>query len=84
MRPDADDLTPTPDEAAVRAQLTEMLFGFMRTQALAVAASLDVADVIGDEPRDVRDIAHDVGAHEPSLYRLLRFLASEGVFEEGQ
>jgi DNA-binding IclR family transcriptional regulator len=30
----------------------------------------------------VAEIARRVGADESSLYRLLRFLASEGVFEE--
>jgi SAM-dependent methyltransferase len=82
MQPNAKDLITTPDDAAVRAELSEMLFGFMRTQALSVAAKLGIADAIGDEARDVGDIARQVGAHEPSLYRLLRFLASEGVFEE--
>ncbi len=56
----------------------------MRTQALAVTATLGVADTVGDEARDVRDIAHEVGAHEASLYRLLRLLVSEGVFEEAE
>ena len=59
-----------------------MLFGFMRTQALSAAAKLGIADIVDGEPRDVGDIAREVGADEASLYRLLRFLASEGVFEE--
>src|SRR2546425_8706643 len=78
MQPTADDLTPTPDDAAVRARLSEMLFGFMRTQALSAAAKLGIADIVDGEPRDVGDIARQVGAGEASLYRLLRFLASEG------
>ena len=82
MPPAANDLTPTPDDAAVRAQLSEMLFGFMRTQALSAAAKLGIADIVEGGPRDVGDIARQVGASEESLYRLLRFLASEGVFEE--
>jgi SAM-dependent methyltransferase len=59
-----------------------MLFGFMRTQALFAAAKLGIADIVDGEPRDVGEIARQVGAGEASLYRLLRFLASEGVFEE--
>jgi SAM-dependent methyltransferase len=82
MTTDAQDQTPTPDEAAVRAELSVILFGFMRTQALSVAAKLGIADLIGDERRDVSDLARESGAHEPSLYRLLRLLTSEGVFEE--
>jgi SAM-dependent methyltransferase len=78
----ADHPTPAPDDAAVRARLAEMLFGFMRTQALSAAAKLGIADIVDVEARDIRDIAREVGAGEASLYRLLRFLASEGVFEE--
>lgn len=66
----------------IREQLLDMLTGFMRTQALSTVAQLGVADVVSDAPRDVADIARRVGAHEPSLYRLLRFVASEGVFAE--
>jgi SAM-dependent methyltransferase len=75
-------MTPAPHDAAVRVRLSEMLFGFMRTQALAVAAKLGIADIVDDEPRDAAEIARRVGANESSLYRLLRFLASEGVFQE--
>jgi hypothetical protein len=65
-----------------RARLWDLLAGFMRTQAVSVAVRLGVPDVVGDEPRDVSDIAAGVGAHEQSLYRLLRALADEGVFAE--
>src|SRR6266568_1315879 len=82
MQPIPEHRRPPPDDAAVRAKLSEMLFGFMRTQALSVAAKLGLADIIGDEPCDIGDVARQAGAHESSLYRLVRFLASEGVFEE--
>lgn len=59
-----------------------MLFGFMRTQALSAAATLGLADIVDAEPRGVGDIARQVGGEESSLYRLLRFLASQGVFAE--
>jgi len=59
-----------------------MLAGFMRTQTLSTVAQLGVADVVSDVPMDVADIARRVGAHEAALYRLLRFVASEGVLAE--
>jgi SAM-dependent methyltransferase len=59
-----------------------MLAGAMRTQALSVAAQLGVPDVVSLVPMDVDEIARRVGADESSLYRLLRFLAGEGVFAE--
>jgi SAM-dependent methyltransferase len=70
------------DDAAIRQQLLELLCGFMRTQALAAAATLGIADLVSDEPTDVQDIAARVGAHAPSLYRLMRALSNEGVFAE--
>jgi hypothetical protein len=50
--------------------------------AISVAARLGVADQIGEEPREAEDIARAVNAHPQSLYRLLRCLASAGVFEQ--
>ncbi len=81
MRHTPDEI-PTPEQAETRAQLFDMLAGFMRTQALSVIAKLGVADVVSTEPMDVADVARRVAAHEPSLYRLMRFLATEGVFAE--
>jgi SAM-dependent methyltransferase len=72
-------------DAAERAEpyeLFPLMFGFMQTQALAVVAKLGVADVVSADPIDVAEIADRVGAHEESLYRLLRYLATEGVFDE--
>jgi hypothetical protein len=73
---------PTPEQTEIRAQLFRMLTGFMRTQALSVVAKLGVADVVSTTPMDAAEIAARVGVHEQSLYRLLRFLATEGVFAE--
>jgi hypothetical protein len=77
MRPTPDE-TPIPEQVEVRAQLFDMPAGFMRPQALSVIAKLGVADVVPRAPMDVAEIARRVGAHEPSLYRLMRFLATEG------
>lgn len=66
----------------IRGRLWDLLAGFMRTQAVSVAVQLGVPDAIGSEPCDVNEIADRVGAHAPSLYRLLRALADEAVFAE--
>jgi hypothetical protein len=63
-------------------QLSDMLAGFMSTQALSVAVQLGVPDVVSIVPMNIAEIANRVGADESSLYRLLRFLSSEGVFAE--
>jgi len=49
-----------------------------------VAAALGVADVLADGPRHVDEIAAATGAHAPSLYRIMRALATEGVFSEAE
>jgi hypothetical protein len=71
-----------PQQSGTFERLSDMLAGFMRTQALFVASQLGVPDVVSTVPAEVGEIAVCVGADESSLYRLLRFLASEGVFAE--
>ena len=64
------------------AQMFLLLGGFRISQALYAATVLGVGDqlVSGSEPIEV--LAERSGAHPPSLYRLLRTLASVGVFTE--
>ena len=49
------------------------------TQALAAAAELNVAEQLVDGPRTADEIAGTMGAHAPSLYRLMRALAAVGL-----
>jgi hypothetical protein len=62
--------------------LWSLLRGALGTRALALAAELGVADALAGGPRPVDDVAREVGANPDTLYRLLRALASEGVFAE--
>ena len=55
---------------------------FWQSRALYVATSLRVADVIGDDEKSTREIAAELNLHEDHLYRLIRMLASLGIFEE--
>jgi hypothetical protein len=59
-----------------------MINGGRVAQAVYVAAKLGVADLLREGPKTVGDLAEACGAHAPSLYRLLRALASLGVFVE--
>ena len=54
------------------------------TQALAVAAELGLADQLAAQPRTAAELARASQSHLPSLYRLLRALASVGVFAEDE
>lgn len=49
---------------------------------VVVAAQLGVADLLASRPLSVADLAEATGADPQSLYRLLRTLASRGIFRE--
>ncbi len=63
--------------------LLRELVGSMRvTQLIYVAAKLGIADLLKDGSKSVDELASKVGAHPRALYRVLRALASRGVFAE--
>ena len=77
------DAVPAPAaQQAPEVELTELLLGYQRTQLLYVAAKLGLADLLAAGPQPVEALATATGTHAPSLYRLLRALASLGVFAE--
>jgi len=59
-----------------------MLQAFELTGAVHAAARLGVADLLVDGPRPCAELASSTGSRAEQLNRLLRFLASHGVFEE--
>jgi hypothetical protein len=61
--------------------LQQLVGGYQVSQALHVAATLGIADRLGDGPQSCEDLAA-ADAHAPTLYRLLRALAAVGVFRE--
>ena len=71
-------------EEAPAATLMRLLAGAQVSQAIHVAATLGVADLLADGPRASEELAAETGAHAGSLYRLLRALASVGVFHEDE
>lgn len=56
--------------------------GYCLPRCLHVVADLGVADALNDTPRTAADLAAAVGAHPDALGRVLRLLATHGVFEE--
>jgi SAM-dependent methyltransferase len=71
-------------ERPPEALLWDFLRGAMATKAFGIAADLGVADSLADGPRRVDDIALDGGADADTLQRILRALASDGVFAEDE
>jgi hypothetical protein len=60
--------------------LLQLAMGYWVSQAIYVAAKLGIADSLKDGPKSCADLARATGAHPDSLDRLLRALASVGVF----
>ena len=72
--------TPSPQQ-----QVAQMLTGYWISQAVYVAVKLGLADLLTDGPRTADDLASATQTRLRPLYRLLRALASVGVFaEDGQ
>ena len=63
-------------------RLLQISSAYWHSRALYVAARLGVADTLGEGERPVGQIAQSLGLHEDHLYRLMRMLASIGVFRE--
>ncbi len=64
------------------ALLWDLLRGALAARALALAADLRVAELLADGPRPVAELAAETDADADTLHRLLRALASDGVFAE--
>lgn len=62
--------------------LWDLMRGAMATKALGAAADLGLANELAAGPRSVGDLAHATGADPDTLQRILRALASDGVFAE--
>ena len=70
------------EEISPQEQMDRLLTGYRVSQALYVAAKLGLANLLRDSPRTADDLAAATQVHGRSLYRLLRALASQGVFAE--
>ena len=68
-----------PSAPAVMLNLT---IGHWVARLIYVAAKLKLADLLKDGPRTTAQLATATGVQAPALYRVLRALASVGVFAE--
>ena len=65
-------------------QLDRMITGYWVSQAIYAAAKFGIADELRDGPKSIEDLAKTTATHPEALYRLLRALASCGIFAEGE
>ena len=77
-----DRARPTEEERAAAAAVLRMIWGMHVSRAIYAVTALGIPDQLADGPVSCAQLARDSGAHEGSLYRVLRLLASLGVFSE--
>ena len=71
-----------PTELPPPAQLMNFIVGKWISKPIYVAAELGIADMLGEGPRSIEQLASACRCHSPSLYRMMRALASVGIFRE--
>ena len=67
-------------DAKVAGSLTQMICGYWHSQAIYAAAKLGIADLLKAGPRTVDELAAATETKPDFLFRLLRALASLGIF----
>lgn len=68
------------DDVNLRDVMMRMTDGFQVSAAIHVVATLGIADLLANGPRTIDDLAHASDCHVSALDRILRALASVGVF----
>lgn len=71
--------SPSPEQVR---QLHQLVGGYRVSQAIAVVATLGIADLLADVPKGTAELARATGTDEAALYRVLRFLTGVGLFDE--
>ena len=76
--------TKPVDSAGSKAAILQIMGNVLVARSLTIAAELGLADLVQAEPKSMKQLAQATGTHADSLYRLLRMLASYGVFAEDE
>ncbi|MBV9958516.1 MAG: methyltransferase [Acidobacteria bacterium] len=64
--------------------MLQLISGFWISRGIYIAAKLGLADLLHEGPQTAEALAAATVTHAPSLYRVLRALASVGVFTEDE
>ncbi|MFE1171532.1 methyltransferase [Streptomyces sp. NPDC058773] len=73
---------PTGEPRDLTAHLMDLAMGHLFSAALRTAVHHRIADHLAEGPRTVEQLAGTTGTHAPHLRRVLRCLATRGVFRE--
>jgi len=71
-------------EVSTHQRLDQMITGYWISQAIYAASKFGIADLLKDGPKTVVELADATSSNADALYRLLRALASVGIFTEGE
>jgi len=63
-------------------QLMKFIVGKWISKPIYVAAELGIADMLAEGPKNIEELAQASQSHTPSLCRMMRALASVGIFFE--
>jgi hypothetical protein len=69
-------------ESSIFTMLDMLTRSQLTGKVIYIAAKLRIADYLKDGPKDIKELAEETKTHPNSLYRLLRMLASIGIFAE--
>lgn len=79
-----EQTAPNSQSAPPEIVLTQMITGSLGSQAVYVAAKLGIADLLTGGAKSTSELAAATETDAPSLYRVLRALAAQGIFTETQ
>jgi hypothetical protein len=71
-----------PPEVAAQQQVFQIAVGYIASAALQTVLQLGIPERLGDGARTVSALAKETGTREDELYRVMRALASVGLFDE--
>jgi hypothetical protein len=74
----------TPAPVPPQILMLQMISGFWISRAIYIVAKLGLADLMQEAPKTAGELAAASGTHAPSLFRVLRALASVGVLTQDQ
>lgn len=76
--------TPNPPEMPASMVMMQMLTSRWVEEPLHLVVQLGIPDHLKNGPKTIEELATATQTHAPSLYRVMRALASLGVFSEGE
>lgn len=75
-------LDPLNPGVAARYKLNDIFCSSWLSHAITAAVDVGIPDALAEEATHFNALAWQTGAHAPTLYRILRALAANGIFRE--